>query len=666
MARKCFRRLAVVSVPLALTAAALGAGSPAAAASGAYGPGSSAWDAYYANPLDTATWRPFCAGAVAKAKVVAGIPVPACGPTGTTQIDTPLKYPYTAGGVASVSGFQCVELVQRYLYVAKHWGTKTGDGADMVRVYGAAHNVTPVANGSGKAPHVGDVISFSVMADFTDDNGLYPGHTAIVSASSVNSSGNGSIKILSQNWAGGAAVTQVTVTNWTVQPITTGDANGVPVSAPYVEWLPTGTRPLGPPPPAVTGLAPPGSSPHIDSAACASVTSCTAVGFSVPAEPLLVTGSAASWKAASAPLPATANLGGQLYSVACPSSSACTAVGYADGSAGQQGLLETGSGKSWTAAEAPVPANAQTPAQPTLAAVACYSATSCAAAGSYDPTNDGAGLLETGSGTSWTPAEAPLPVGTGPGWGAQLTSVACPSATACVAAGWYNNPVSGVELGLIETGWGTSWTPAEAPLPANAALDPSVALFAVACHSAGSCVLVGQYNDSSGNTDGLILTGWGTSWQATEAPLPAGAAGALSSGLSSVACPSATWCVAASSYSDSPGDFRGALVTGSGTSWKATKVPLPANTQTPASAPLYAVACHSAASCLGVGLYRDSSGNYQGLLENKSGTSWKPAEAPLPASSGPPAELDRVACPSTTVCVAFGQSQGDLLVETGL
>jgi hypothetical protein len=53
----------------------------------------------------------------------------------------------------------------------------------------------------------------------------------------------------------------------------------------------------------------------------------------------------------------------------------------------------------------------------------------------------------------------------------------------------------------------------------------------------------------------------------------------------------------------------------------------------------------------------------RGLPETRSGTSWQPAEAPLPASSGPPAELDQVACPSSTVCFAFGESQSDLIVQ---
>jgi hypothetical protein len=119
-------------------------------------------------------------------------------------------------------------------------------------------------------------------------------------------------------------------------------------------------------------------------------------------------------------------------------------------------------------------------------------------------------------------------------------------------------------------------------------------------------------------------------------------------------------------YSDSSGKYHGVLVSGWAKSWKQTEAPLPANTQTPANAQLHTVACQSTTSCLAVGQYLDSSGNYQPLLVTGSKTTWQPTQAPLPAIAAPPAELDRVACPSTTACFAFGESQGDLIVLTWL
>ena len=195
--------------------------------------------------------------------------------------------------------------------------------------------------------------------------------------------------------------------------------------------------------------------------------------------------------------------------------------------------------------------------------------------------------------------------------------MACPSASTCVAGGFYADS-SGNEQGLLITGSGTSWTATEAPLPANAAADPYAALGSVACPSASTCVAAGYYQDPSGNEQGLLITGSGTSWTAAEAPLPANAAAKQDAGLNTVACPSASTCVAAGTYEDSSGQ-EVVLVTGSGTSWTAAEAPLPANAAASGGAILDSETCPSASSCVAAGYYADSSGNWRGLLVTGSG-----------------------------------------------
>ena len=138
----------------------------------------------------------------------------------------------------------------------------------------------------------------------------------------------------------------------------------------------------------------------------------------------------------------------------------------------------------------------------------------------------------------------------------------CPSASSCVAVGYYADS-PGHQQGLLVTGSGTSWTAAEAPLPANAAADPDAGLGSVACPSASTCVAAGTYEISSGQ-EVVLVTGSGTSWTAAEAPLPANAAASGGATLDSETCPSASSCVAAGFYADSSGNWRGLLVTGSG------------------------------------------------------------------------------------------------------
>jgi len=156
------------------------------------------------------------------------------------------------GGVGIESdtvGFQCVELATRYLYAERGWPVQMVNGAALVRAYGAAHGIAPIQSGnaSGLTPAVGDVISFSVESNFTDYYGVYPGHVAIVVAKTSTY-----IKILSENWRGQSAITQLSLSGTRVQAIATEDSSGHLVNTPYVEWLRMGT-PVAPPAPASYG-----------------------------------------------------------------------------------------------------------------------------------------------------------------------------------------------------------------------------------------------------------------------------------------------------------------------------------------------------------------------------------------------------------------------------
>jgi hypothetical protein len=191
-----------------------------------FGPGDAAWDAYYANPADTSKWAAFCGGGGGSVAAQA-IGVPACGPTGSTNIS--LKN--SSSLIITTPGFQCVELTDRYLYVAKGWTSVNANGARVARAYAAAHSLSTVSNGTvGKAPNVGDVISFSNQSDFSDT-----GHAAVVYASSVDGSGNGSVSILNQNVSinsqpATGATLNLAVSNWNVAKLGFN----------FVEWLPVG------------------------------------------------------------------------------------------------------------------------------------------------------------------------------------------------------------------------------------------------------------------------------------------------------------------------------------------------------------------------------------------------------------------------------------------
>jgi hypothetical protein len=242
-----------------------------------------------------------------------------------------------------------------------------------------------------------------------------------------------------------------------------------------------------------------------------------------------------------------------LTAVTCPSRSECVAVGYYyDKSNHIQGLLLIDSSGRWSPAEARLPAGA--PLGAALNAVACPAATSCVAVGmvgEYQP--DSQGLIETWSGKKWASAVAPLPDEAGGGASqARLTSVACPMATECVAAGTDNAD------GLLVTGWGNSWTPAVSPPPAGAS---SLSLNSIACAPDvnTSCTAVGA--NEGADDDGLLVAGIGTWWSQASAPLPKGGRN-LGGYLAAVEPVPGAGYIAVGSYFASSGAQEGLLITG--------------------------------------------------------------------------------------------------------
>ena len=180
-------------------------------------------------------------------------------------------------------------------------------------------------------------------------------------------------------------------------------------------------------------------------------------------------------------------------------------------------------------------------------------------------------VLLTGAAPAWTATRAPLPAdAAASGPLASIWDVSCRPAATCAAAGYYTDAAGGRQV-LLLTGRRSAWTAARAPLPADAARGPGTGspgptVASVACLSGSACVAVGGYTDSSGHLQGLLLSGYGSTWTAARAPLPGGAAVNPDAVLSHVACPSATECVVTGYYTGagSPKHQHGLLLTGDG------------------------------------------------------------------------------------------------------
>jgi hypothetical protein len=139
----------------------------------------------------------------------------------------PVVLPF-AGSPIYYRGYQCIELVARYLKARYGVDPGIANGAQAVDHYAAAYPATfvKIANGTkGKAPVKGDVLSLSATKSFND-----VGHTGIVNSSTVNAAGNGTIHTVEENWGGSGGATgnhTYTVKSWHV----------VFAGLPFVKWL---------------------------------------------------------------------------------------------------------------------------------------------------------------------------------------------------------------------------------------------------------------------------------------------------------------------------------------------------------------------------------------------------------------------------------------------
>ena len=275
---------------------------------------------------------------------------------------------------------------------------------------------------------------------------------------------------------------------------------------------------------------------------------------------------------------------------------------------------------SWTPSQAPVPANAESNPGVTLSAATCPAAGSCTAVGDYADTNgDGEGLIETLSDGTWTPTQAPVPANANvtsyPGVG--LFSITCPAAGSCTAVGDYPDTNGGYQ-GLIETLSDGTWTPTQAPVPANAGSNPVLSLSSITCPAVGSCTAVGHYL-ASGDVEGLIETLSDGTWTPTQAPVPANANAGSNPVLSSITCAETGSCTAVGDYNDTNGGYQGLIETLSDGTWTPTQAPVPANAASNLGLTrgivLLSVACPETVSCTAVGDYTDTNGDYQGLIE---------------------------------------------------
>ena len=368
---------------------------------------------------------------------------------------------------------------------------------------------------------------------------------------------------------------------------------------------------------------------------------------------------------------------GRLDAVSCTPTGHCVAVGRNGGdNSGSTGLVVTRDGGTWSAIAAPSVADDY---QAWLSDVSCASDTSCAAVG-LRISAQGAirGLAESWDGSDWTAAATtPPPLqGSTQATDVRLFGVSCWDEGRCVGVGFARNNDAGLSRGIIATLASGAWTTTNAPEPSNA-YPATSELRSVACAPTGRCTAAGTYgNLPVGNADDELVTrAAGGGWTAVEAPLPDGTHQAE---LSEASCAGDGTCAVAAHVIDSGNQSLPAVYTSlPGGAWSVLPVTLPPDNVGPAYtqvSDLATVACTSASYCVAGGWYATSTAyHFNGLLvdvDPSTGTTSGVA-APLPADAATDYQdvpLVGASCLDPSHCTLVGtyQTGSGGAVRTGL
>jgi hypothetical protein len=224
-----------------------------------------------------------------------------------------------------------------------------------------------------------------------------------------------------------------------------------------------------------------------------------------------------------------------LYSLSCTSSTSCFAGGYYNennpGFAFQPSVA--GFGGSWSNTIAvQVPSNTESA---DLASVACKLEGQCFGVGYYQDFqgNTAAAVVEPAS-NGWQLTAVPPPSDAYEALEVSTLSAADCAAEECLGIGLYrfdeyhaNQVVYPLEKGYVERQASGEWGPVSIPLPADARTTPDLnrpsnpilMLKAVRCSTA-SCLVLGEYMNDSGVTQGLIDKSDHGLWTSTQIPVP--------------------------------------------------------------------------------------------------------------------------------------------------
>lgn len=357
------------------------------------------------------------------------------------------------------------------------------------------------------------------------------------------------------------------------------------------------------------------------------------------AGPALAAVALATGLAAGGPASAASQPHSFLASVSCTSSAACIAVGGRAGHEQRDQILAL----SWNGARwsPQVPVNANHTQPNDLNSIACASSAQCFAVGSVGNFNfaDHRRLIEMWNGSAWSILAFGNPTGT---LNTFLNSVSCGGPSLCFAVGDQNDNTDLTPGVLLEKWNGINWA-VQPPLPEPAGAA-AIGIQAVSCVSPSDCTAVGDASLNNFTQQTTLAEHWdGHGWSIE--PMPA-LGTSNQPVLTSVSCSGST-CMAAGTVF-TPTGVAPLAEQFNGSKWSVTTLVTPAGASGVA---VRGLACTSTSNCYAVGAAGTSPGSSATLIEQWDGTDWAVVSSPNAAGDN---TLNGISCTSGQSCTAAG------------
>lgn len=320
-----------------------------------------------------------------------------------------------------------------------------------------------------------------------------------------------------------------------------------------------------------------------------------------------------------------------LLAVSCSQAGSCTAGGIYASFVGQA-MVVTESGGRWrTPRPLLLPPEGSTIPPGQVNGISCTAPGNCVAAGVYwvgqGTTTGSRPFIAIQSHGTWGVARTiKLPKGAdGAGAYSTLNSVSCPAPGTCYAVGVYQDHLGDKQAMRITESHGKWGQAVRLGQPVNVGKNPDAYMGKLSCTKAGTCVAVGSYADTGGNTQAVVFSRTGGKWHAgTEVKLPGDAATNPNALLAAASCPATGSCAAVGSYQNSQSvDVPIAMTVSAGKPSAARALKLiPAGAAVQPDSALVSVSCPAAGECVATGEYKTSAGRFTPMILTQAGGTW--------------------------------------------